>query len=89
LLPPPPTAKTLLPPAVAPQAPPPFFSITPSHFLQIFLPLPPTPLPHLFQNPKNNPPSIIFIHQIHPLPRQRAARVRTTHHQRQQTLNQL
>ncbi|WP_391543829.1 AAA family ATPase, partial [Staphylococcus warneri] len=87
LLPPPPTRKTLLAPPLAPQPPPPFFSITPSHFLHIFLPLPPTPLPNLFQNPNKNPPSIIFIDQIHPLPPQPPAALARPHDQPEQTFN--
>ena len=86
---PPGTGKTLLAKAVAGEAGVPFFSISGSDFVEMFVGVGASRVRDLFENAKKNAPCIIFIDEIDAVGRQRGAGVGGGHDEREQTLNQL
>lgn len=86
---PPGTGKTLLARAVAGEAGVPFFSISGSDFVEMFVGVGASRVRDLFENAKKNAPGIIFIDEIDAVGRQRGAGVGGGHDEREQTLNQL
>ncbi|GAJ27403.1 cell division protein FtsH [Liquorilactobacillus sucicola DSM 21376 = JCM 15457] len=86
---PPGTGKTLLAKAVAGEAGVPFFSISGSDFVEMFVGVGASRVRDLFENAKKNAPSIIFIDEIDAVGRQRGAGMGGGHDEREQTLNQL
>lgn len=86
---PPGTGKTLLAQAVAGEAGTPFFSISGSDFVEMFVGVGASRVRDLFENAKKNAPCIIFIDEIDAVGRQRGAGVGGGHDEREQTLNQL
>ena len=86
---PPGTGKTLLAKAVAGEAGVPFFSISGSDFVEMFVGVGASRVRDLFENAKKNAPSIIFIDEIDAVGRQRGAGLGGGHDEREQTLNQL
>src|SRR5690625_3883572 len=86
---PPGTGKTLLARAVAGEAGTPFFSISGSDFVEMFVGVGASRVRDLFENAKKNSPAIIFIDEIDAVGRQRGAGVGGGHDEREQTLNQL
>ncbi len=86
---PPGTGKTLLARAVAGEAGVPFFSISGSDFVEMFVGVGASRVRDLFQQAKDAAPSIIFIDEIDAVGRQRGAGVGGGHDEREQTLNQL
>ena len=86
---PPGTGKTLLARAVAGEAGAPFFSISGSDFVEMFVGVGASRVRDLFENAKKNAPCIIFIDEIDAVGRQRGAGVGGGHDEREQTLNQL
>lgn len=86
---PPGTGKTLLARAVAGEAGAPFFSISGSDFVEMFVGVGASRVRDLFDNAKKNAPCIIFIDEIDAVGRQRGAGVGGGHDEREQTLNQL
>ena len=86
---PPGTGKTLLARAVAGEAGAPFFSISGSDFVEMFVGVGASRVRDLFENAKKNAPCIIFIEEIDAVGRQRGAGVGGGHDEREQTLNQL
>ncbi|EIW3385817.1 ATP-dependent zinc metalloprotease FtsH [Staphylococcus pseudintermedius] len=86
---PPGTGKTLLARAVAGEAGVPFFSISGSDFVEMFVGVGARRVRDLFENAKKNAPCIIFIDEIDAVGRQRGAGVGGGHDEREQTLNQL
>ena len=86
---PPGTGKTLLAQAVAGEAGKPFFSISGSDFVEMFVGVGASRVRDLFENAKKNAPCIIFIDEIDAVGRQRGAGVGGGHDEREQTLNQL
>ncbi len=86
---PPGTGKTLLARAVAGEAGVPFFSISGSDFVEMFVGVGASRVRDLFENAKKNAPCIIFIDEIDAVGRQRGAGVGGGHDEREQTLNQL
>ena len=86
---PPGTGKTLLARAVAGEAGAPFFSISGSDFVEMFVGVGASRVRDLFENAKKNTPCIIFIDEIDAVGRQRGAGVGGGHDEREQTLNQL
>lgn len=86
---PPGTGKTLLARAVAGEARAPFFSISGSDFVEMFVGVGASRVRDLFENAKKNAPCIIFIDEIDAVGRQRGAGVGGGHDEREQTLNQL
>lgn len=89
LLGPPGTGKTLLARAVAGEAKVPFFSITGSDFVEMFVGVGASRVRDLFEQAKKNAPAIIFIDEIDAVGRQRGAGLGGGHDEREQTLNQL
>lgn len=89
LIGPPGTGKTLLAKAVAGEAGTPFFSISGSDFVEMFVGVGASRVRDLFENAKKNSPAIIFIDEIDAVGRQRGAGVGGGHDEREQTLNQL
>ncbi|MCG2676273.1 ATP-dependent zinc metalloprotease FtsH [bacterium] len=89
LMGPPGTGKTLLAKAVAGEAGVPFFSISGSDFVEMFVGVGASRVRSLFQQGKKNAPSIIFIDEIDAVGRQRFAGLGGGHDEREQTLNQL
>src|SRR5699024_8055927 len=89
LIGPPGTGKTLLAKAVAGEAGTPFFSISGSDFVEMFVGVGASRVRDLFENAKKNAPAIIFIDEIDAVGRQRGAGVGGGHDEREQTLNQL
>src|SRR5699024_10637667 len=89
LIGPPGTGKTLLAKAVAGEAGTPFFSISGSDFVEMFVGVGASRVRDLFENAKKNAPAIIFIDEIDVVGRQRGAGVGGGHDEREQTLNQL
>lgn len=83
------TGKTLLAKAVAGEAGVPFFSISGSEFVEMFVGVGASRLRDLFDQAKKNAPSIIFIDEIDAVGRQRGAGLGGGHDEREQTLNQL
>ena len=86
---PPGVGKTLLAKAVAGEAKIPFFSITGSDFVEMFVGMGAARVRDLFDNAKKNAPCIIFIDEIDAVGRQRGAGLGGGHDEREQTLNQL
>ena len=86
---PPGTGKTLIARAVAGEAGVPFFSISGSDFVEMFVGVGASRVRDLFENAKKNAPCIIFIDEIDAVGRQRGAGVGGGHDEREQTLNQL
>ena len=86
---PPGTGKTLLAKAVAGEARVPFFSISGSEFVEMFVGVGASRVRDLFENAKKEAPSIIFIDEIDAVGRQRGAGMGGGHDEREQTLNQL
>ena len=89
LLGPPGTGKTLLARAVAGEAGVPFFSISGSDFVEMFVGVGASRVRDLFEQAKKNSPCIIFIDEIDAVGRQRGAGLGGGHDEREQTLNQL
>ncbi|WP_141434196.1 ATP-dependent zinc metalloprotease FtsH [Bacillus sp. 03113] len=86
---PPGTGKTLLARAVAGEAGVPFFSISGSDFVEMFVGVGASRVRDLFETAKKNSPCIIFIDEIDAVGRQRGAGLGGGHDEREQTLNQL
>ena len=86
---PPGTGKTLLAKAVAGEAGVPFFTISGSDFVEMFVGVGASRVRDLFQQAKKNAPCIIFIDEIDAVGRQRGAGLGGGHDEREQTLNQL
>lgn len=86
---PPGTGKTLLARAVAGEAGVPFFSISGSDFVEMFVGVGASRVRDLFEQAKKNNPCIIFIDEIDAVGRQRGAGLGGGHDEREQTLNQL
>ena len=89
LIGPPGTGKTLLARAVAGEAKVPFFSISGSDFVEMFVGVGASRVRDLFEQAKKNAPAIIFIDEIDAVGRQRGAGLGGGHDEREQTLNQL
>ncbi len=86
---PPGTGKTLLARAVAGEAGVPFFSISGSDFVEMFVGVGASRVRDMFENAKKNSPCIVFIDEIDAVGRQRGAGLGGGHDEREQTLNQL
>ncbi len=86
---PPGTGKTLLARAVAGEAGVPFYSVSASEFIQMFVGVGASRVRDLFKNAKDNSPAIIFIDEIDAVGRQRGAGLGGGHDEREQTLNQI
>lgn len=86
---PPGTGKTYLSKAVAGEAKAPFFSISGSDFVEMFVGVGASRVRDLFENAKKHAPSIIFIDEIDAVGRRRGAGLGGGHDEREQTLNQL
>ncbi len=86
---PPGTGKTLLSRAVAGEANVPFFSISGSDFVEMFVGVGASRVRDLFEQAKKNAPAIVFIDEIDAVGRQRGAGLGGGHDEREQTLNQL
>jgi cell division protease FtsH len=86
---PPGTGKTLLARAVAGEAGVPFFSISGSDFVEMFVGVGASRVRDLFEQAKNNAPSIVFMDEIDAVGRHRGAGLGGGHDEREQTLNQL
>lgn len=83
------TGKTLLARAVAGEAGVPFFSISGSDFVEMFVGVGASRVRDLFEQAKNNAPAIIFVDEIDAVGRHRGAGMGGGHDEREQTLNQL
>jgi len=83
------TGKTLLARAVAGEADVPFFSVTGSDFMEMFVGVGASRVRSLFVDAKRNSPSIIFIDELDSIGRHRGAGLGGGHDEREQTLNQL
>jgi cell division protease FtsH len=86
---PPGTGKTLLARAVAGEADVPFFSISGSEFVEMFVGVGASRVRDLFDQAKRNTPCIIFIDEIDAVGRQRGSGLGGSHDEREQTLNQI
>jgi len=86
---PPGTGKTLLAKAVAGEANVPFFNISGSEFVEMFVGVGASRVRDLFKKAKKNAPCIIFIDEIDAVGRQRGAGLGGSHDEREQTLNQI
>ena len=86
---PPGTGKTLLAKAVAGEAGVPFFSISGSDFVEMFVGVGASRVRDLFEEAKKNAPCIVFIDEIDAVARQRGTGMGGGHDEREQTLNQL
>jgi cell division protease FtsH len=86
---PPGTGKTLLSKAVAGEAGVPFFSISGSEFVEMFVGVGASRVRDLFDQAKKNSPCIVFVDEIDAVGRQRGAGLGGGHDEREQTLNQL
>ncbi len=86
---PPGTGKTLLARAVAGEAGAPFFSISGSDFVEMFVGVGASRVRDLFQQAKENAPAIIFVDEIDAVGRHRGAGLGGGHDEREQTLNQM
>jgi len=89
LIGPPGTGKTLLARAVAGEAEVPFFSISGSEFVEMFVGVGASRVRDLFEQAKRNTPCIVFIDEIDAVGRQRGAGLGGSHDEREQTLNQI
>jgi len=83
------TGKPLLARAVAGEAGVPFYSVSASEFIQMFVGVGASRVRDLFKNAKDNAPAIIFIDEIDAVGRQRGAGLGGGHDEREQTLNQI
>jgi cell division protease FtsH len=86
---PPGTGKTLLAKAVAGEAGVPFFSISGSEFVEMFVGVGASRVRDLFDQAKRNAPCIVFVDEIDAVGRQRGAGLGSSHDEREQTLNQI
>jgi len=86
---PPGTGKTLLARAIAGEAGVPFFSISGSEFVEMFVGVGASRVRDLFEQAKRNTPCIVFIDEIDAVGRQRGAGLGGSHDEREQTLNQI
>src|SRR4028118_1053752 len=86
---PPGTGKTLLAKAIAGEAGVPFFSISGSEFVEMFVGVGASRVRDLFKKAKENAPCLIFIDEIDAVGRQRGAGLGGSHDEREQTLNQM
>ncbi len=86
---PPGTGKTLLAKAVAGEAGVPFFSISASEFVEMFVGVGASRVRDLFLKAKRNAPAIIFIDELDAIGRQRGSGLGGSHDEREQTLNQI
>ncbi|MCL5257160.1 MAG: ATP-dependent zinc metalloprotease FtsH [Chloroflexi bacterium] len=86
---PPGTGKTLLSKAVAGEAGVPFFSISGSEFVEMFVGVGASRVRDLFEQAKRNSPCIVFVDEIDAVGRQRGAGLGGSHDEREQTLNQI
>lgn len=86
---PPGTGKTLLARAVAGEADVPFFSISASEFVEMFVGVGASRVRDLFERAKKNAPAILFIDELDAIGRQRGAGLGGSHDEREQTLNQI
>lgn len=86
---PPGTGKTMLAKAVAGEAGVPFFSISASEFVEMFVGVGASRVRDLFARAKRNAPAIIFIDELDAIGRQRGAGLGGSHDEREQTLNQI
>ena len=89
LMGPPGTGKTLLAKAVAGEASVPFFSISASEFVEMFVGVGASRVRDLFKQAKESAPSILFIDELDAVARRRGAGMGTVNDEREQTLNQL
>ncbi len=89
LIGPPGTGKTLMARAVAGEAEVPFFSISGSEFVEMFVGVGASRVRDLFDQAKRNAPCIVFIDEIDAVGRQRGAGLGGSHDEREQTLNQI
>jgi len=89
LIGPPGTGKTLLAKAVAGEASVPFFSISASEFVEMFVGVGASRVRDLFKQAKESAPSIVFIDELDAVARRRGAGMGTVNDEREQTLNQL
>ena len=86
---PPGTGKTLMAKAVSGEAGVPFFSISGSEFVEMFVGVGASRVRDLFEQAKKNSPCIIFVDEIDAVGRQRGAGLGGSHDEREQTLNQI
>jgi cell division protease FtsH len=86
---PPGTGKTLISRAVAGEAGVPFFSISGSEFVEMFVGVGASRVRDLFEQAKHNSPCIVFVDEIDAVGRQRGAGLGGSHDEREQTLNQI
>jgi len=86
---PPGTGKTLLARAVAGEAGVPFFSISASEFVEMFVGVGAARVRDLFQKAKRNAPAILFVDELDAIGRQRGTGLGGSHDEREQTLNQI
>ena len=86
---PPGTGKTMLARAVAGEAGVPFFSISGSEFVEMFVGVGASRVRDLFDQAKRNAPAIVFVDEIDAVGRQRGAGLGGSHDEREQTLNQI
>ncbi|MBE3566989.1 MAG: ATP-dependent zinc metalloprotease FtsH, partial [Thermogemmatispora sp.] len=86
---PPGTGKTLIARAVAGEAGVPFFSISGSEFVEMFVGVGASRVRDLFEQAKRNSPCIVFVDEIDAVGRQRGAGLGGSHDEREQTLNQI
>jgi cell division protease FtsH len=86
---PPGTGKTLISRAVAGEAGVPFFSISGSEFVEMFVGVGASRVRNLFEQAKRNNPCIVFVDEIDAVGRQRGAGLGGSHDEREQTLNQI
>jgi cell division protease FtsH len=86
---PPGTGKTLISRAVAGEAGVPFFSISGSEFVEMFVGVGASRVRDLFERAKRNSPCIVFVDEIDAVGRQRGAGLGGSHDEREQTLNQI
>ena len=89
LIGPPGTGKTLMAKAISGEAGVPFFSISGSEFVEMFVGVGASRVRDLFEQAKKNSPCIIFIDEIDAVGRQRGAGLGGSHDEREQTLNQI
>ncbi|KMQ49505.1 Cell division protein FtsH [Chitinispirillum alkaliphilum] len=89
LMGPPGTGKTLLARAVAGEAGVPFFSISGSEFIEMFVGVGASRVRHMFQEAKQRKPAIVFIDELDAIGRSRGAGMGGGHDEREQTLNQI
>jgi len=89
LIGPPGTGKTLLARAIAGEAGVPFFSISGSEFVEMFVGVGASRVRDLFDQAKRNTPCIVFVDEIDAVGRQRGAGLGGSHDEREQTLNQI